>query len=199
MTARGHILLATGLAGSALYLLKTPPDIYFLAGLAFGAVLPDIDEPKSLIGRKLYFLAFILRLFGVEHRTLSHSVLFALIFLAPVLFVPYPYNSILLGVGIGVIMHCVGDMLTISGLKYFLYPQKIELHLLPKELRFRTGGTVEEVIVFLLLIFNIFLFKKLGIVEALHNFNPSQDLGLPNALKSIFYYFLNIIHHNFHT
>jgi len=199
MTARGHILLASAVAGSAMYLLDLQPDLYFLTGLVLGAVLPDIDEPQSFIGRKFYFLAFLLRAFGLEHRTFSHSILFSLIFFAPVLLVTYPYNVFLLGIGLGIILHCIGDMLTISGLRYFLYPSKIELHLLPKKLRFRTGGIVEEIIVFILLIFNIILFKKLGIINELKHFNPSETLHLPIALKNIFYYFLNMVHRNFYS
>ena len=190
MTAQGHIFLATGVTGAVMYALHLPVDIYFLLGIIIGAVLPDIDEPKSFIGRKLFFLAAGLRAIGLKHRTLSHSVIFALIFILPAFIVPSPYKNILFGLGIGSILHCVGDLFTISGLKYFLYPIKKELHLSPKPLRFRTGGAVEQVIILLLVLFNIWIFKKLNLMAAFHQFNQT---GVSPFLHQFFNYFLHFL------
>jgi len=194
MTAKGHILLATGLTGAGMYLLNTTPNIYFIGAVALGSLLPDIDEPNSYIGRKLFFISHFLRFLGVQHRTLSHSILFSLLFLIPGIFLIgiYPYNLILIGLGIGVILHCVGDMLTISGLKYFLFPGKIQLNLLPKPLRFRTGSVTEQVLILFLVAFNIYIFNKLGIIPEIQNYN----INIP-FLKEAYNYFLYMLSYKF--
>ena len=194
MTAAGHILLATALVGTTEYIFHLPPNIYFLSGVIVGAVLPDIDEPKSFIGRQLSPLAFILRLFNLKHRTLSHSIIFALLFLISGLFLRYPYSVILMGIGTGALLHCVGDLLTISGLKYFLYPFTKELHLLPPKLRFRTGGLVEEVIILGLIVINYFVYKELKLITVLGNFHPTA-LHLPYLLQTGYNYFMHLLHH----
>lgn len=188
MTARGHILLATATIGAINYALHLNIDAYFLGGVILGSILPDLDEPQSLIGRKLGIIAYILRFLGLEHRTLSHSILFSLIFLIPAILFPYPFNSVLLGIGVGIILHCIGDMLTKSGLKYFLYPYQVELHLLPKELRFRTGSITEEILIIILLIANYFLYKNSGILDQLKE--TQIDVSF---LKEFYYYFLHMI------
>ena len=192
MTAPGHILLATAVVGIVEYIFHIPVNVYFLIGVSLGAVLPDIDEPKSLIGRKLAPLAFILRLFNLKHRTLSHSIIFALLFLIPGLFLPYPYNAIVLGVGTGAVLHCVGDLLTISGLKYFLYPFKTELHLLPEKMRFRTGGLVEQVLILGLVGINYIIYKELNLINVLGNFHGTA-LHLPYLLKTGYNYFIHLL------
>ena len=191
MTAPGHILLATAIVGITEYVLHIPVNVYFLAGIALGAVLPDIDEPKSFIGRKLAPLAFLLRLFRLKHRTLSHSIIFALIVIIPSIFLPYPFNLFGIGAGVGSVLHCVGDLLTISGLKYFLYPKKTELHLLPKNLRFRTGGTVESIIIIGLVGINYLIYKKLDVIDVLSNFHGTA-LHLPHLLETGYNYFFHL-------
>jgi len=190
MTAPGHILLATGITGMAMYVLHLPVDIYFLLGIIIGAVLPDIDEPKSLIGRKLFFLSYILRAIGLKHRTLSHSIIFSLIFILPAFIVPSPYKNILFGLGIGSILHCVGDLFTISGLRYFLFPIEKELHFSPKPLRFRTGGVIEQIIIIFLALFNMWIFKKLDLLQALHNLHGGD---FPHFITTFLQYFLHLL------
>ena len=192
MTAPGHILVATATVGIAEYILHIPVNVYFLIGVSLGAVLPDVDEPKSLIGRKLAFLAFLLRLFNLKHRTLSHSIIFALLFLIPAFFFPYPYNAILGGVGTGALLHCIGDLLTISGLKYFLYPLKTELHLLPEKMRFRTGGLVEQGIILVLIGINYIIYKQLNLINVLDNFHGSA-LHWPYILETGYNYFIHLL------
>ena len=191
MTAPGHILLATAIVGITEYVLHIPVNVYFLAGIALGAVLPDIDEPKSFIGRKLAPLAFLLRLFRLKHRTFSHSIIFALIVIIPSIFLPYPFNLFGIGAGVGSVLHCVGDLLTISGLKYFLYPKKTELHLLPKNLRFRTGGTVESIIIIGLVGINYLIYKQLDLIDVLSNFHGTA-LHLPHLLETGYNYFFHL-------
>ena len=190
MTAPGHILLATAITGAVMYSLHLPVDLYFLIAITIGAVLPDIDEPKSLIGRKLFFLSSILRLAGLKHRTLSHSIIFALIFILPAFLVPSPWKDMLFGLGVGSILHCVGDLFTISGLRYFLFPIQKELHLSPKPLRFRTGGAVEQVLIIFLALFNMWIFKKLNLLEVIQNFHGAP---LGHFIDTFFSYFLHLI------
>ena len=193
MTAPGHILLASAIVGITDYIFHIPIDPYFLVGVTLGALLPDIDEPKSLIGQKLAPLAFLLRIFNIKHRTLSHSVLFAVVFILPSFFLPYPFKQIGIGIGIGSILHCVGDLLTISGLKYFLFPLEKDLHLLPQKLRFRTGGMAEQVIIIILAGINYIIYTKLNLVGALSTWHP--NIPLEHFLETGYYYFLHFLPH----
>ena len=74
MTARGHILLAiTPVIVFNPEMYNTDP--YILGAIALGAVLPDIDEPNSYIGRRLYFVSDLIRLIGIKHRTVTHTII----------------------------------------------------------------------------------------------------------------------------
>lgn len=84
------------------------------------AFVPDIDEPKSRIGRSLPFISIPLSSI-VKHRTFTHSFLFSLLI---GILVTILTMEILMGIAAisGVIAHSVGDMLT--GRVRVLYPLK---------------------------------------------------------------------------
>lgn len=117
----GGVLLGAG----CIYLCRKvniePNTIALIGASAFGALLPDIDHPKSFLGSKVYIIPDLLYSF-VGHRTLTHSLLFAFIIGAIGL---YLNTWIGIGVFIGIISHILLDMLTPSGVS-FLYPFKKE-------------------------------------------------------------------------
>lgn len=54
MTARGHLGLALLPAIPLSTLLPHNEQFIFLYAVGFGALLPDIDEPNSYIGRRFF-------------------------------------------------------------------------------------------------------------------------------------------------
>ncbi len=155
MTAKGHFFLAILPAEIIAFTsLNNEAQIIFLSGAAIGSLLPDIDEPRSYIGLKFPYLSIPLKLLGIKHRTITHSIWFVFIFLLPGILLK---NIFLIGMAFGVFMHLIGDMLTKGGVPLF-YPYNKKYTLLPKKLAFYTNSLIEHIIVALLVILNIFVF-----------------------------------------
>ncbi|QDD68188.1 metal-dependent hydrolase [Caminibacter pacificus] len=168
MTFRGHIILATSVSLpfiNAIFPYPSAQFYYAIAGVILGALLPDIDEPGSYIGRKIPIISFLISFF-VKHRGFTHTIFFALI---PILFaflVPYCYfcyNSFynfnifylqifLFFIGVGCILHDIGDMLTKSCVKFFYPISNKTICIAPKSLRFRTGSIEENIVVLILFV-----------------------------------------------
>lgn len=90
-----------------------------------GAILPDIDHPKSTIGR--FFpttSAYIKKTFG--HRSITHSFI-GIIIVTVLLYTPLMYLGVSTQYGywvvLGYISHLISDSLTPTGVKWF-YPSK---------------------------------------------------------------------------
>ncbi len=119
---------------------------YFLFFIfLFFSLFPDIDEPKSFIGRKFGFLSLIFKkLFG--HRGVFHSIFIPLIlfFIFGVIF----NFQIGLVIFIAYLGHLVMDALTKEGVN-FLEP----ITTLRIKGFFRTGGVFEKVLFVVLIIF----------------------------------------------
>lgn len=107
---------------------KMVGDVY--VGIAVGTIaslLPDIDHPKSMLGRRIPIIPSIIsRIFG--HRTITHSIWFCLLvgFATYLLFSPINSqidNSYALGMAfvafMGCLSHLVLDGLTSGGIKPF--------------------------------------------------------------------------------
>lgn len=98
-----------------------------IGGAAIGGLIPDIDHPKSFLGRAIQPISTIL-MATIGHRTLTHSLLFLFL----ISFVASMFNIMLgFGLGIGILSHIVLDLLTpkTNGVA-FLYPfykRKIKL------------------------------------------------------------------------
>lgn len=95
---------------------------YALAGNWKGAIIggiagivPDIDDPRSKIGRPLFFVSIPLnQIFG--HRTLTHSFLFV----TALWLLLQPFTDWANVIALGILVHIIGDMLT--GMVNILYP-----------------------------------------------------------------------------
>lgn len=92
----GNVPLVIGWISSVLF--------YFL-----GALLPDIDNPNSILG-KLFYLP-------VKHRTWTHAIWFSLIMTILSVFLYRP----LFWLGLGCLVHIFWDSLSVSGV-CLLYP-----------------------------------------------------------------------------
>ena len=166
MTLKGHINLAI----FPFFLFNSIDSIYniniastsnlpisFYIGLIIGSFFPDIDEPNSYIGKKLSFLSKTLRKIGLKHRTLTHSIFFPFSLFLIIAFVPKLDTFFIRGFIIGIMLHIIGDAITVSGVPIFYPLSKKRYFLLPSFLRFKVGGIAENIIIFILTFTNIFL------------------------------------------
>lgn len=123
MTAKGHIIFAIAsviLIKKITFLSILPINSnwgHLIVGTILTCLLPDIDHPKSWLGRTFKFLSIpISRLFG--HRGITHSLLAVIIL---IFFCEKSFLSLIFPVDIvnamiiSYISHIFADMLTPSG------------------------------------------------------------------------------------
>ncbi len=109
-----------------------------LFGVAAGAILPDIDETRSYIGRRSGGLAAIVKtLFG--HRGITHSGIVIALSLLGLFNTDQPF---LTGLFLGIIFHIVGDFFSKGGVPLLL-PFKNDRFKFPL---YRTGKPSEWII-----------------------------------------------------
>lgn len=132
--ALGGLLAAEGLIYLKHLSLNEAPLV--LGASVFGSLLPDIDHPSSLLGRRAPVVSDAVGLvFG--HRGFTHSLVFAgtVLLLSALLRAKYAAwlpVSVLYGLGVGVLSHLAFDMLNPSPVP-LLWP-------LPKEFRLPLPG-----------------------------------------------------------
>lgn len=153
MTAPNHIaggIVFTGIFTS-LWNVNIFAEPYYLATTILVSLLPDIDTPKSIIGKPFYPLSkWIYRKYG--HRTITHSLLITIILaLTTYIFqrlnvIPPNYTIIVFFAYFG---HILLDMFTISGVP-LLYPFWRNPCVIPgnPNYRFNTGNLKQEGIIF---------------------------------------------------
>lgn len=92
--------------------------VLFYPALLLGALYPDIDHPKSFLGRRFDFISKpINECYG--HRTIAHSLfLMTVIFFIAVLF--WGVHPALAGFTVGFLTHVLGDLT--NGKVQLLYP-----------------------------------------------------------------------------
>ena len=94
---------------------------------AMGGLMPDLDHPKSVLGRRLPFISLPLSsLFG--HRGFTHSLIMVVLMFVGLAYVTaHPDYSIgrwmVMPLCVGYLSHILGDALTPSGVPLF-YPKK---------------------------------------------------------------------------
>ena len=117
----------------------------FFGLLSIGALLPDIDHPKSKLGNKIpktsHFFHFV---FG--HRGFFHSLFFVVI-LSGILLVLFG-NMISFPFMIGMLSHLFSDCLSTEGIN-LIYP----FHQLSVKGFIETGSIAEFIVFFLAVIF----------------------------------------------
>ncbi len=158
MTAPTHIAfgLLTVAGSFSFFSLPLHRNLPAIACAIIGSVLPDIDSPRSYIGRVLPYASIpIERQWG--HRTITHSLLCLLalsVMIWPLLIYQIPCYAALL---LGYLSHIVADCATKSGVPLF-YPHSAAC-VFPGSAKYRikTGSMGERYlsigIVFMLLIF----------------------------------------------
>jgi len=96
--------------------IKASP-IVFIVGAIVGGLLPDIDHPKSRIGKRFILSEAINKKFG--HRYFFHSLLFVLITGALLSLLNFIFGA---GVMIGMLSHLILDLIEPGNGVALLYP-----------------------------------------------------------------------------
>ncbi len=190
MTVNGHLLLANN---ALVFLIPNYTNVLnsysyydlmiFYCFFFFGAVIVDIDEPNSYIGKRLFFLSYPFKLFNIiakllislftnnklihrvfEHRGLTHMFIFTVIIYS-LSFVFDTYISICIKfLAFGVLMHQLGDLITNTGIRNYLFP--IPISNVKSFITFKTDGIIEsiiKVILLFMLILQIYFYFGEGI------------------------------------
>ncbi len=148
---RGDTHIVGGITASLAFAQISNGNPLVLVGAGvIGALLPDICHRGSKIGRKFPIVSKIVNsLFG--HRSFTHSLLF-LFLVGMLLHTLIPYESISLGILLGMASHIFLDMGTKKGVKLF-FPVSISVRL---PLTTKTGSKAEKVVFMLLTMLSVF-------------------------------------------
>ena len=148
---------------------------FYLMGISFGAIFPDIDEPQSYIGRRVPILPRVIKTF-FGHRGLTHQFIFFLIPLITVIAfqteiknIYYGLYLFLIATCIGMFLHQVGDMLSGSkffkgGIKDYFYPFASSgkyFTPFPKIIRCAVGDRKEQIYNFIFVLIIAYEFKHI--------------------------------------
>ncbi|MDQ0253098.1 inner membrane protein [Evansella vedderi] len=136
--------VATSLAGCAVAakLFALPFTFGYIVGIVVGSLLPDIDEPRSYVGRRApLFSRLINRIFG--HRGVTHSLLAWLVTVTIYFLYPSPFT---LGLSLGYLFHIVGDYFSVGGVPLFS-PLSKHRHKAP--ITYRTSSKMESAIYYI--------------------------------------------------
>lgn len=117
-------------SGLAFSIATMPQENQFLyvsaitASSLLGSLLPDIDEPNSFIGKKVWLLSKLIK-FTTGHRGVFHTLAIVLIF--PLIYFLtkdneiflklswFPYKNFIIGLIIGYLSHLLMDSMTEMG------------------------------------------------------------------------------------
>tara|TARA_Y100000310_G_scaffold17224_1_gene17094 strand:+ start:4304 stop:4747 length:444 start_codon:yes stop_codon:yes gene_type:complete len=117
-------------------------DLFFIIIVLIGSLLPDLDETKSYLGRRIPFLPTISKLlFG--HRGIYHSIPFAI--LLTLLINIFSFKAAI-AILIGYLSHILLDSITKQGIQP-LWPLKLRM-----KGPIKTGGLFEKIFTILILI-----------------------------------------------
>lgn len=145
MNYKAHMAssLALGAGMAATTVAPCSFTVTYALGITLGSILPDIDEPTSIIGKHSFGLARIIkRHFG--HRGITHS-LFAWGLLTLVCF--NQPTDFFIGISLGYLFHIIGDFFSVASVPLFLPFHKFRLRNMP--FAYRADGKAEKLIEFL--------------------------------------------------
>jgi inner membrane protein len=159
MIYKTHVIFAESIAFSPFILEKigildskyniwnnytTSELLIFMTILAVSALLPDLDEEKSWLSKKIPFISFFTG--QLQHRGLTHYLITPIIiYLIGMQFISTENIIILQVVVLGWFLHILGDSFTKSAIPNGWFPLKKTFTLIPKAFRFKTYGTVEMI------------------------------------------------------
>uniref|UniRef100_UPI003F4912DD metal-dependent hydrolase n=1 Tax=Bacillus multifaciens TaxID=3068506 RepID=UPI003F4912DD len=155
--------------------------------VGIGALLPDIDEPHSWIGRRTRGVSDLMNgVFG--HRGITHSLFGIALVLIPIIFAvgmtPLPFITGMCVLA-GYCLHLIEDSFSISGIKWLLPLSNKRfqsgLHLI----YYRTGGIAE---------FGILIVSTLILMAEIRSFGTSLQLPEMSFMHSLFEKIKGFIH-----
>lgn len=150
MMAFTHIAIGSAAAMALTHITDTTHQaLLCIAGGIVGSLLPDIDHPKSWLGRRIPFISIPLSAL-VGHRGITHSMIALIVIQAMMLVAIYMLRQgqgswlapALTGVGIGYLSHLLADWLSNTGIP-LLWPNKKRF---AAPVTIRTGSQVEYLI-----------------------------------------------------
>ncbi len=150
MLARTHLAFAL-LIGLLTFKYFNLNPVLFIIIISLTSFLPDIDHPKSKIGRRFFVLSYPIN-FVLGHRKFFHSLFIAL-GLSFVFW--YFFGGYYIPFFIGFLSHLIADGLTKQGID-FTYP----LNLFKIKGFIKTGGMFEKAILFILILIDVYLILK---------------------------------------
>ena len=188
MMAPTHIaaglLTTTGIF--SLFSVPLHSNLPAIGATIIGSLLPDIDFPRSSLGRLVPFLSVpIERRWG--HRTITHCLLAVAVLavaLSPLLFF---HGTMFCALLIGYMSHLMADCATKSGCPLFL--PRPEIAVLPGNDRFRihTGSPAEMILlaVLILLLAAVFPLSRMGGIRSKENINDFPNTGIPFRWREV--------------
>jgi len=161
MLGKTHIINSLAITSAPLVFIDelslTVNYIIFMIFVAIGSIIPDIDEPNSILGRKFIVSSTTINIF-LGHRTITHNLLLFSITLVLLLIYLKEY-WFLIALNIGILFHILQDSMTYQGIKNGIFPlQKFNYNfvLLPRIFRFAVGSITERIILVSSLVFFIY-------------------------------------------
>ncbi|HDU1218238.1 TPA: metal-dependent hydrolase, partial [Listeria monocytogenes] len=113
MRYKTHLITTFVLATPSAYMTNNL-DLLGVCGLAIGALLPDIDEPNSFIGRRIPIIPNIVKIiFG--HRGMTHTLLATMLFVYLAIEFPNEFTKML---ALGYFLHIVEDTFSVNGVQW---------------------------------------------------------------------------------
>ncbi len=155
MMARSHVPFAIISWIGWCAITPQHPSILTCAIAGVAGLLPDIDHPNSVLGKRVPMISYpIAKVFG--HRGITHS-LFATCLIAYAIYalsvsqnIPLLKDIILLPLMIGYLSHLLGDLLTPAGVPLFWpYRKNFSIGL------FKTDSWLETAFVYSLIFFTL--------------------------------------------
>ncbi len=153
MLFKTHLAFGFLIGLLSLSIFKVSFPFLFVFLVTIFSSLPDIDHPKSKIGRKFFFISIPIS-WIFKHRGFFHSI-----FPVFILFFGLSYfnlNFLALTVAIGYIAHLLGDAVTKEGIN-FLHPVSTFRIQGPMT----TGATLEFFIFYIIIALDIFYTAKI--------------------------------------
>lgn len=118
---KGYTHLAIGLGAGLV--MKDTLESWGIVMTGLGSILPDLDHPKSLLGRRIPGASII----GLKHRGWMYSLLGLIVFVS----ISTAIDSRLApAIALGYMLHLLADTLNPSGISWFYPFYKKRIHII---------------------------------------------------------------------
>ncbi|WP_282154488.1 metal-dependent hydrolase [Cytobacillus gottheilii] len=183
MRYKTHIVSSLTAGAGLAIMLNYPFHIGYVIGICFGSLLPDIDEPRSFIGRRSFGLSkYVKQKYG--HRGITHS-LFAWM-LVSFVFLIYP-SFLTVGISLGYLFHIIGDLFSVRSIPILAPFTPVRPNL---PFTYKTGSITEDI---LLYIFTFLFFYFVFVYGKLYPFLIQSTVELVSSIIHILMDYLKTI------